>query len=107
ELFHPVAGRGDPRFDDWVRQLGPVPPGRGTTMERLTQGERVVDIRDIAEDEGYQAGHPIRGALVEIGGFHSLLTIALRRDEALLGALHVYRREVRPFSKKEIAILES
>jgi GAF domain-containing protein len=44
---------------------------------------------------------------VEIAGSRSALTVALRRDEMLLGALVVYRREVRPFSDKQVALLQS
>jgi PAS domain S-box-containing protein len=108
QYFRLAASRGHPQFDEWVRtNLGPMRPQSGTTIERIARGERIVQIADIANDRGYRSGDPVRRALVEIGGFHTLLSVALRKDETLLGVLHVYRQEVRPFSDKQIALLEN
>src|SRR5205823_14863951 len=107
ECFHFGSARGDVNFNQWARSAGPLKPGTGTTMARLVDGERIVHINDIADDKAYRAGDPIRRAFVEIGGFRTLLGVALEREGALLGALHVYRREVRPLSDKQVALLQN
>jgi signal transduction histidine kinase/FixJ family two-component response regulator/HPt (histidine-containing phosphotransfer) domain-containing protein/uncharacterized protein YigA (DUF484 family) len=62
---------------------------------------------DVAAEEPYRAGDPNRRALVDVGGARSVVQVALVKDNALLGSLTVYRREVRPFSDKQIALLQS
>ena len=107
KAFNFVAMRGHPEFDTWLRQSGPARPGPGTTMERMLRGEDVIHIADMADEEPYRLGHPVRRALVDIGGFHTLLCVTLRKDGELLGAVHIYRQEVRPFDEKQIALLQN
>jgi two-component system, NtrC family, sensor kinase len=107
ECFDPVAVKGEPRIVDWLRQRGPVRPGSGTTIERITRGERVVHITDAMDDDAYRQGDATRQAMVEIGGCRTALTVALHKDDALLGAITVYRQVVRPFTEQQIALLQS
>jgi adenylate cyclase len=107
ECFSPVAAKGEQRAVEWLRERGPARPGLGTTMERITQGEHLVHIADAADNDTYRQGEPSRRAMVEIAGVRTLLTVALRKDDALLGAISVYRQEVRPFTEKQIALLQS
>jgi GAF domain-containing protein len=100
--FRGVALRGVPqRFGDLLRQ--PRPPYPGGTQERLLQGERLIHIPDIAADEPTP---PVRRASVEAGA-RTLLMVPLRKDNTLLGYISAHRREVRPFSDKQIALLQN
>jgi len=109
DFFSMVAHRtpGDQRYQDVIAQMGPFRPERGSTVDRLVRGESVVQILDLSADEQYKGDGPIRRALVEIAGARTFLSIALKKDEMLVGALHVYRKQVRPFSDKQIALLQN
>jgi class 3 adenylate cyclase len=45
--------------------------------------------------------------MAEVSGMRSAVTVALRKDAALVGSLTVYRQEVRPFTDKQLALLQN
>ena len=103
----PVADRGNPAFSAWVRERGKIVPEPGTINARIIAGDSVVQVADVINDPFYQGDTAMRRAVVEIGEFRTVLTVALRKDELLLGVIHVYRQEVRPFSDRQIALLQN
>ena len=107
EHFHPAATHGSPRFAKWIRRRGPFLPEPGSTNERILQGESVIEIPDFARDPASKPENPNRRALIEIGGFRTSLSVALRKEQSLLGVLHIFRQEVRRFSEKEIALVQN
>src|SRR5262249_48285329 len=106
ESFHLSAARSNAQYIECVREAGPVRPDPTTPLGRLTRGDRIVHVADIREDEGYRAV-PIFREAVELRGVQTLIAVALRKDNVLLGAMNVYRQEVRPFSDKQVALLEN
>jgi signal transduction histidine kinase len=57
--------------------------------------------------EAYKSGAPIARALGDLGGARTVLWVPLLKDEAVIGWIVVYRQEVRPFSGKQITLLEN
>ena len=106
ERFHLGAVHGEPRFCDWFRQRGPIRPDRDAPLGRILAGERVVLFTDVPGDEGYQTSAGFRD-MAEASGVRSAIWVALHKDDDLLGTITVYRQEVRPFSEKQIALLQN
>ncbi|MFO1087721.1 MAG: GAF domain-containing protein [Reyranellaceae bacterium] len=103
--YRTVALRGVPQglMERWVS--APT-PGPLNALSRIAGGEDMVHIEDLAAYESYRLGDERSRALVETGGARSLLAVALRKEGVLLGVLTAYRQEVRPFTDKQIALLQ-
>lgn len=107
ERFHFGAVYGDPQLSDWVRRRGSFHPDGGLSpLRRIMEGEQVVQVADASSDADYSTSPGFR-EMVEACGMRSVITVALRKDEALLGTIHVYRQEVRPFTDKQITLLQN
>ena len=64
-------------------------------------------IADARDSEAYRSGDPSRVRLVDNEGARSYLAVPMRKGEVLLGIIAIYRQEVRPFTDKQIALLEN
>src|SRR2546421_4497256 len=105
--FHHAAARGlPPPFANYVATTTDQ-PGLGGLSQRLVRGERVVHLADIKDEAAYRSGDPYRVAMVEIGGARTAVAVALRRDDNVLGTITIYRQEVRPFTDKQITLLQN
>ena len=106
ELLHLVAARGVPdAYAEFLRT--PVRPYAENQLGRILRGEQMVVSVDAADEEPYRVGNSLRRAFVDLGGARSTVTVALAKDKKLLGTLTVYRQEVRPFTDKHIALVQS
>ena len=106
ENFHTVALHGVPHaYSEYLR--APIRPGPLNGLGRLLSGERLIHIADITADKAYAEGDPLRKATAELGGSRTHLLVPLFKDSSLLGTFVIYRQEVRPFTDKQIALLQN
>src|ERR1044071_4103089 len=99
--FRATAVRGIPReFAEIMRRptrLGPNHPS-----SRLAEGEAFVQILDVAEIDDQRLREAVR-----LAGMHTVLAVPLRKNATMVGYIIASRQEVRPFSEKQIALLQS
>ena len=106
ERYHAVAFRNVPHaYVQFLRQ--PVMASRETPLGRIAAGETLAHIPDMAAEEIFGLGSALIRHSVELGRFRTVLGVAMRKEETLLGAFTIYRQEVRSFTDKQIALLQS
>jgi signal transduction histidine kinase/DNA-binding response OmpR family regulator len=91
-----------------VRQRDPVfKPAPNVPLARVARTKLPVNIADIRTEQGYIERDPTIVGIVELGGARTLVVVPMLKEEELIGAIAVYRQEVRPFTDKQISLLAS
>ena len=83
------------------------PPRTEAGLARLIKTKQVNQTEDLKAGTAYAERDPLRVATVELAGARTLVDIPLLKDDVLVGAIVIYRQEVRLFADKEIALLTS
>ncbi|HSQ19056.1 MAG TPA: GAF domain-containing protein, partial [Blastocatellia bacterium] len=101
-LYRLAAGFGYPQeFEEYMRQ-NPLAPSRATTTGRVALEGKIVHIPDVLADPEY-----VFPKGQKLGGYRSNLGVPLLRDSVPIGAFVLMRRVVKPFTDKQIELVES
>ena len=98
---------GVPEWNELRRREPAVHPGRNSALSRLVATKQVQHIPDLKAEASYIQNEPAFKAFVDVAGARTLLVVPMLKEDELVGAFGIYRREVRPFTDKQIALVQN
>src|SRR5437016_1522956 len=101
DMFHPTAVlNAPPALSEFLQQRGAFQPPSGTPLHRLLRTKSVVHS---ADDSAEQVPSPS----AKLGGARSHIAVPMRSENEVIGAIIIYRQEVRPFTDKQIELVSN
>jgi len=108
EALHILASHNTPpAFVEAVRR-SPYRPYPHSPIGRMVADRTVAHIEDVTAEEVYLAQRdPMAASAVALGGMRTLLGVPLLNKSEMIGAFFLSRQEVRPFTDKQIALVQN
>src|SRR5262245_25788063 len=107
EEFQLVAHHNTPAALVEERKRKPNRPGPKTALGRMATTKQVVQVADITAGPSYAERDPWTVGAVELAGIRTGVAVPLLKDNELIGAITIYRQEVRPFTDKQIGLISN
>jgi GAF domain-containing protein len=80
-------------------------PHPGSGHAEVVRTKQPVQIADLRDTSAYRESNPRVVALANLAGVRTIMFVPMLKDDELIGTINIYRREVRPFNDKQIALL--
>jgi GAF domain-containing protein len=106
DAFHLLAWRNTPPAFAEYRKRAPFHPSPTSLIGRMLKTKSVVHGADAATNQDYSVQtDPALVAAIELGGVRTCVAVPMLKESELVGALTLFRQEVRPFTDRQIALI--
>ena len=108
--FRVVAQKDAPQayIERWSKEpFFVVADHSGVPLARVADTREVQHVADVALEQGYIDRDPAFVGLVELGGARTLIVVPMLKESELVGAIAIFRQEVRPFTDKQIDLVSN
>ena len=105
--LHLVASHNVPRAFAEARRRGPFRPAPGSGFGKLIRTKQTVQTADVAATQPYAKRDPAVVDAVELGGARTSVAVPMLKNNDLVGAIAIFRQEVRLFTDKQIELVRN
>jgi two-component system NtrC family sensor kinase len=106
EALHLVAWHNTPPAFAEYRTRGPFVPTATSLIGKMVRTKSMMHVPDATDNPDYtERRDPSLIAAIELGGVRTYLGVPMMQDDKVIGAVTIFRQEVRPFTDKQIALL--
>ncbi|MEJ2374801.1 MAG: GAF domain-containing protein [Pseudolabrys sp.] len=81
--------------------------GPASLVNVMRTTKKPAHVHDARESDGYRMGNPNSVAAVDLGGARTVLYVPILKEDEIIGAINLYRQEVRPFIDKQIELVQT